>query len=289
MQQLVIPACEFSSLLNRDCRRYPPILAWRLSRSTFERPTNSLPGHHRHNLSTAYGKFALGFSQAGKVVGVAVAGRPVCQRLNGVRSDQGRDTACSRCTTGVAFTSPLITGAITSDRSRQACHRPGVPARRQRGCRKFRGCQERRATREKLSTENAGRGVDRRIDRLNPIQENASPGLRKILHFQPFRHSTHSTFYTDSMFASGFLCKLCKRPSAPERVPVCSGNPQRRGGPLAGACTDGGPRPAALVVRWPSPPAGAGTVRWCRLLVLGQRVGLGAKTSRTARVPFRTR
>jgi hypothetical protein len=38
--------------------------------------------HHRHNLPTVGGKFALGAAQAGKFVGVAVAGRPVCRRLD---------------------------------------------------------------------------------------------------------------------------------------------------------------------------------------------------------------
>src|SRR5437764_13023289 len=35
---------------------------------------------HRHSLPTVGGKFALGAAQEGKLVGVAVAGRPVCRR-----------------------------------------------------------------------------------------------------------------------------------------------------------------------------------------------------------------
>ena len=38
--------------------------------------------HHRHNKPTVGGKFALGVAQDGKLVGVAIAGRPVCRRLD---------------------------------------------------------------------------------------------------------------------------------------------------------------------------------------------------------------
>src|SRR5437764_2402596 len=38
--------------------------------------------HDRHNLPTVGGKFALGAAQDGKLVGVAVAGRPVARRLD---------------------------------------------------------------------------------------------------------------------------------------------------------------------------------------------------------------
>jgi hypothetical protein len=38
--------------------------------------------HHRHNLPTVGGKFAIGAVQDGKLVGVAVAGRPICRRLD---------------------------------------------------------------------------------------------------------------------------------------------------------------------------------------------------------------
>src|SRR5262249_28069339 len=38
--------------------------------------------HHRHNLPTVGGKFAIGASVDGVLVGVAVAGRPICRRLD---------------------------------------------------------------------------------------------------------------------------------------------------------------------------------------------------------------
>ncbi len=38
--------------------------------------------HHRHSLPTVGGKFAVGAAQDGKVVGVAIAGRPVSRRLD---------------------------------------------------------------------------------------------------------------------------------------------------------------------------------------------------------------
>jgi len=38
--------------------------------------------HHRHNKPTVGGKFAVGAAQDGKLVGVAIAGRPVCRRLD---------------------------------------------------------------------------------------------------------------------------------------------------------------------------------------------------------------
>jgi hypothetical protein len=38
--------------------------------------------YHRHNLPTVGGKFALGASVDGKLVGVAVAGRPVARKLD---------------------------------------------------------------------------------------------------------------------------------------------------------------------------------------------------------------
>ncbi len=37
--------------------------------------------HHRHNLPTVGGKFAVGAPQDGNLVGVAIAGRPVASRL----------------------------------------------------------------------------------------------------------------------------------------------------------------------------------------------------------------
>jgi hypothetical protein len=38
--------------------------------------------HHRHNLPCVGCKFAIGAAQGGKLVGVAIAGRPVCSRLD---------------------------------------------------------------------------------------------------------------------------------------------------------------------------------------------------------------
>src|SRR5688572_21417242 len=38
--------------------------------------------HHRHNLPCVGCKFAVGAAQGGKLVGVAVAGRPVARRLD---------------------------------------------------------------------------------------------------------------------------------------------------------------------------------------------------------------
>jgi hypothetical protein len=38
--------------------------------------------HHRHSIPTVGGKFALGATVDGRLVGVAIAGRPVCRRLD---------------------------------------------------------------------------------------------------------------------------------------------------------------------------------------------------------------
>jgi hypothetical protein len=54
--------------------------------------------HHRHNLPTVVGKFAVGAAVDGKLVGVAIAGRPVCPRL-----DDGKTLEILRvCTDGSA-------------------------------------------------------------------------------------------------------------------------------------------------------------------------------------------
>src|SRR5947209_7121600 len=51
---------------------------------------------HRHNTPTVGCKFALGAAQDGKLVGVAIAGRPVCRRL-----DDGKTLEVLRvCTDG---------------------------------------------------------------------------------------------------------------------------------------------------------------------------------------------
>jgi hypothetical protein len=41
-----------------------------------------IKAHHRHSLPTVGGKFAIGCRVDGKLVGVAVAGRPVARRLD---------------------------------------------------------------------------------------------------------------------------------------------------------------------------------------------------------------
>jgi hypothetical protein len=52
--------------------------------------------YHRHSLPTAGGKFALGVSVDGKLVGVAIAGRPVARKL-----DDGKTLEVLRvCTDG---------------------------------------------------------------------------------------------------------------------------------------------------------------------------------------------
>jgi hypothetical protein len=58
--------------------------------------------HHRHNLPTVGGKFALGAALDGKLVGVAIAGRPVCRRLDDAKTlevlrvcTDGTPNACS--------------------------------------------------------------------------------------------------------------------------------------------------------------------------------------------------
>jgi hypothetical protein len=58
--------------------------------------------HHRHSLPSVGCKFALGAAQDGKLVGVAIAGRPVCRRLDDVTTlevlrvcTDGTANACS--------------------------------------------------------------------------------------------------------------------------------------------------------------------------------------------------
>jgi hypothetical protein len=52
--------------------------------------------YHRHNLPTVGGKFAVGAAVAGKLVGVAIAGRPVARKL-----DDGKTLEVLRvCTDG---------------------------------------------------------------------------------------------------------------------------------------------------------------------------------------------
>lgn len=55
-------------------------------------------GHHRHNKPTVGGKFAIGAAHDGRIAGVAIAGRPVCRRL-----DDGKTLEVLRvCTDGTA-------------------------------------------------------------------------------------------------------------------------------------------------------------------------------------------
>lgn len=58
--------------------------------------------YHRHNLPTVGCKFALGAAHNGKLVGVAIAGRPVCRRLDDAKTlevlrvaTDGTANACS--------------------------------------------------------------------------------------------------------------------------------------------------------------------------------------------------
>jgi hypothetical protein len=62
--------------------------------------------YHRHSLPTVGGKFALGAAEEGKLVGVAIAGRPVCRRL-----DDGRTLEVLRvCTDGTVNACSFLYG-----------------------------------------------------------------------------------------------------------------------------------------------------------------------------------
>jgi hypothetical protein len=64
--------------------------------------------HHRHSLPTAGGKFAVGAAVSGKLVGVAIAGRPVARRL-----DDGKTLEVLRvCTEGTANANSFLYGRI---------------------------------------------------------------------------------------------------------------------------------------------------------------------------------
>jgi hypothetical protein len=64
--------------------------------------------HHRHNLPTVGGKFAVGAAVDGKLVGVAIAGRPVARRL-----DDGRTLEILRvCTDGTLNANSFLYGRI---------------------------------------------------------------------------------------------------------------------------------------------------------------------------------
>jgi hypothetical protein len=64
--------------------------------------------YHRHNLPPVGGKFALGVQVEGKLVGVAIAGRPVARRL-----DDGKTLEVLRvCTDGTPNANSFLYGRV---------------------------------------------------------------------------------------------------------------------------------------------------------------------------------
>ena len=64
--------------------------------------------YHRHNLPTVGGKFAVGAAVDGKLVGVAIAGRPVARRL-----DDGKTLEVLRvCTDGTRNANSFLYGRV---------------------------------------------------------------------------------------------------------------------------------------------------------------------------------
>src|SRR5207302_7908817 len=64
--------------------------------------------YHRHNLPTVGGKFAVGAAVDGKLVGVAIAGRPVARKL-----DDGKTLEVLRvCTNGTANANSFLYGRV---------------------------------------------------------------------------------------------------------------------------------------------------------------------------------
>jgi hypothetical protein len=64
--------------------------------------------HHRHSLPTVGGKFAVGASVDGKLVGVAIAGRPVARHL-----DDGKTLEVLRvCTDGTPNANSFLYGRV---------------------------------------------------------------------------------------------------------------------------------------------------------------------------------
>lgn len=64
--------------------------------------------HHRHNLPPIGWKFGVGVAQAGELVGVAMAGRPVARRL-----DDGQTLEVIRtCTDGTPNVNSMLYGAV---------------------------------------------------------------------------------------------------------------------------------------------------------------------------------
>lgn len=64
--------------------------------------------YHRHNLPTVGGKFAVGAAVEGRLVGVAIAGRPVARRL-----DDGKTLEVLRvCTDGTRNANSFLYGRV---------------------------------------------------------------------------------------------------------------------------------------------------------------------------------
>lgn len=64
--------------------------------------------YHRHNLPTVGGKFAMGAAVDGRLVGVAIAGRPVARRL-----DDGKTLEVLRvCTDGTRNSNSFLYGRV---------------------------------------------------------------------------------------------------------------------------------------------------------------------------------
>jgi hypothetical protein len=64
--------------------------------------------HHRHSLPTVGGKFAVGAAVDGKLVGVAIAGRPVARKL-----DDGKTLEVLRvCTDGTPNANSFLYGRV---------------------------------------------------------------------------------------------------------------------------------------------------------------------------------
>src|SRR4051794_30234478 len=73
------------------------------------REANEFVGnHHRHSLPTVGGKFALGAAVDGRLVGVAIAGRPVARKL-----DDGMTLEILRvCTDGTPNVNSFLYGRV---------------------------------------------------------------------------------------------------------------------------------------------------------------------------------
>jgi hypothetical protein len=67
--------------------------------------------HHRHSLPTVSGKFALGAAQEGKLVGVAIARRPVCRRLDDCKTLEVLRVATDGTTNAAPSSTPAAPGS----------------------------------------------------------------------------------------------------------------------------------------------------------------------------------